>query len=54
MNLAEMIAQFSEDAKVDAKIAKQIIDKLAENNLSVEKMNSVIRRLKDYFVKNEY
>lgn len=54
MNLAEMIAQFSEEAKVDAKIAKQIIDKLAENNLSVEKMNSVIRRLKDYFVKNEY
>lgn len=54
MNLEELIAKFAEDAKVDAKLAKRIIDKLSENELPVEKMNSVIRRLKDYFVKNDY
>lgn len=54
MNLAELIAKFAEEAKIDAKLAKRIIDKLAENELSVEKMNSVIRRLRDWFVKNEY
>jgi len=54
MNLEAIIAKFAEDAKVDAKLAKRIIDKLAENELFVEKMNSIIRRLKDFFVKNEY
>jgi type III secretion system FlhB-like substrate exporter len=54
MNNESIIAKFAEEAKVDAKLAKRIVDKLSENELPVERMNSVIRRLKDFFVKNEY
>lgn len=54
MNLEELIAKFAEEAKVDAKLAKRIIDKLAENELLPEKLNGIIRRLRDYFLQNEY